>query len=120
MLAKAESERELLVSKGMSESLLEDLTKVVTEFEATSEQSRSSRRDHVGARADLAAVTVEIQDQVRLLDGLVRYRFGKDPELMAVWESARNVAGPFRSRITPPETGDGVVPPNPGDIAPAA
>lgn len=92
MLLKAETERELLVSKGMSETLLDDLAKAVSEFEATNEKSRASRRDHVRARADLAAVSVEIQEQVRLLDGLVRYRFGKDPEVMAVWESSRNVA----------------------------
>lgn len=114
MLAKAETERELLVGQGMSATLLEDLGKAVSEFEATLEKSSAGRRDHVGARADLAAVTVEIMDLVRLLDGLVRYRFGDDPELMAAWLSARNVAGPFlRAKVTPPGPGD-------GNVAPAA
>ena len=65
-------------------------------------------------------MTVEILVQVRLLDRLVRYRFGDDPELMAAWESARNVTGPFRTKVTPPEASDGVVPPKPGDVGPAA
>lgn len=39
----------------------------------------------------MSTVTVEIMDLVRLVDGLVRYRFGDDPELMAAWKSARNV-----------------------------
>ena len=120
MLAKAASQRELLVSRGMSETLLDDLSKAVGEFETTFETSRAGRRDHVGARADLEAVAGDIVEQVRLLDGLVRYRFGNSPELMAAWNSARNVVGPFRSRGTPPATGGGLDPSTPGDIAPAA
>jgi len=37
------------VSKGMSETLLEDLRKGVPEFETSLEASRQGRRDHVGA-----------------------------------------------------------------------
>jgi len=33
-----------------------------------------------------------------LLDGLVRYRFGDNAELMGAWASARNVHGPVRSK----------------------
>jgi hypothetical protein len=38
---------------------------------------------------------------VRLLDGLVRYRFGDNPELMGAWASAHNVLGPFKSKAEP-------------------
>ena len=34
----------------------------------------------------------------RLLDKVVRYRFGDNPELMGAWESARNVAGSFQTK----------------------
>jgi hypothetical protein len=44
-----------------------------------------------------------------LLDGLVRYRFGDNPELMGAWASARNVMGPFRSKAEP-EVGAGEAP----------
>ena len=60
------------------------------------------------ASADLNAVFTEISQQVRLLDGLVRYRFGAKPELMAAWASARNVEGPFRSKAEP--TAESVTP----------
>jgi len=48
-------------------------------------------------------------EQVRVLDGLVRYRFGDSAELMGAWASARNpslrsgqvVLGPFK-----PKAGD--------------
>ena len=58
--------------------------------------------DPQGLSADLQAVTAEIHEQVRLLDGLVRYRFGDNAELMGAWASARNVLGPFRSKSEPP------------------
>ncbi len=51
--------------------------------------------------ADLDSVVSEISQQVRLLDGLVRYRFGGNAELMGAWANARNVQGPFRSHGEP-------------------
>jgi hypothetical protein len=119
VLAKAEAQKDLLVSRGMSVTLLEDLSKGVAEFESTLEASRAGRRDHVGASADLEAVSSEIVEQVRVLDGLVRYRFGSNRELMGGWQSARNVTGPPRSRATS-SPDEGVAPVSPGDIAPAA
>jgi hypothetical protein len=98
MLEKATAQKDLLVSRGMSETLLDDLAATIVEFEQTLEASRAGRREHVGASADLSAVGAEIAEQVRLLDGLVRYRFGDNAELMGAWASARNVLGPFRSK----------------------
>jgi hypothetical protein len=98
MLEEATAQKDLLVSRGMPEKLLEDLSQALTEFENTLEASRTGRREHVGASADLQAVAAEITRQVRLLDGLVRYQFGEQPELMGAWASARNVLGPFRSK----------------------
>ncbi len=44
--------------------------------------------------------------QLRLLDKVVRYRFGDNAELMGAWESARNVAGSFQTK-NEPESGAG-------------
>ena len=55
----------------------------------------------MGASADLRAVMAEISEQAKVLDGIVRYRFGDNAELMGAWASAHNVAGPFRSRTEP-------------------
>lgn len=97
MLEHATAQKALLVSRGMSETLLDDVAGAIAELEKSLEATRTGRRDHVGASADLEAITVEIKEQVQLLDGLVRYRFGNDAELMGAWRSARNVAGPFKS-----------------------
>ena len=71
------------------------------EFEQTIEATRAGKREHIGASADLEAVAAEIAEQVRVLDGLVRYRFGDNAELMGAWRSARNVLGPFKTKNEP-------------------
>ncbi len=121
MLEKATAQKELLVRRGMSASLLDDLTATLGEFEKTLEATRAGRRDHTGASADLEAVTAEIAEQVRVLDGLVRYRFGDNAELMGAWASARNVLGPFKARSEPPAD-DGQAPAGTGPeaVKPAA
>jgi hypothetical protein len=51
-------------------------------------------------------VAADISRQLRLLDKVVRYRFGDNAELMGAWESARNpslrsgqvVAGSFQTK----------------------
>src|SRR2546422_860660 len=81
--------------------------------EAASSSRRWKRRragaTNVGASADLQAVAAEVAEQVRVLDGLVRYRFGDDAELMGAWASARNVLGPFKPK-TEPGTGGNETP----------
>ena len=109
MLEKATAQKELFVSRGMSPMLLEALAGALGEFEKTLEASREGRRNHVGASADLKAVAAEIKEQVRVLDGLVRFRFGENAELMGAWASARNVLGPFKTKVEP-EAGDGQTP----------
>ena len=106
MLEHATAQRAVLLSRGMSETLLDDIAAAVLELEHTLEATRAGRRDHVGASTDLEAIVTEIGEQVRLLDGLVRYRFGNNIELMGAWGSARNVAGPLRSKPEP-EVGAG-------------
>jgi len=99
MPREATAQKELFVSRGMSPTLLDALAGALGEFEKTLEASREGRRTHVGASADLKAVAAEIKEQVRVLDGLVRFRFGENAELMGAWASAGNVLGPFRSQV---------------------
>jgi len=40
-------------------------------------------------------------EEWNLLDGLVRFRFGENRELMGAWASARNVLGPFKTKNAP-------------------
>jgi hypothetical protein len=101
ILELATAQKDVLVGLGMREQVLGELAAALGEFEQTLEASRAGRREHVGASADLKAVVAEIAEQVRLLDGVVKYRFGDNAELMGAWASARNVLGPFK-----PKAGD--------------
>ena len=62
-----------------------------------------------GASADLRAVMAEVSEQVKVLDGVVRYRFGDNAELMGAWASVHSVVGPFRTH-TEPQVGGGETP----------
>ncbi len=97
-LENATTHKEALVSLGMTQKVLDELTAALGEFEQTLEATRTGRREHVGASADLEAVAAEIAEQVQLLDGVVQYRFGDDAELIGAWASARNVLGPFKPK----------------------
>jgi len=101
ILEKATAQKDALVSLGMSVQVLDELAKALGEFEQTLEATRAGRRGHVGASAELEALDREIAGQVKLLDRLVRYRFGDNAELMGAWASARNVVGPFKTKNDP-------------------
>jgi hypothetical protein len=102
LLAAGQALRDPLVKAGMSETLLDDLAKMVAEFEAASEAARTGRRDHMGARLELDSITTELTEQVHLLDGITRYRFGVDSDVMGEWKAARMVLGRPRNGAVPP------------------
>jgi hypothetical protein len=109
MLGKATEHKDALLTHGMSPALVDALADAVGDFEQALGSSREGRRGHVGASADLKAVARAIKAQIRVLDGLVRFRFGDQPELMGAWASARNVLGPFKTK-NEPEAGGGQTP----------
>jgi hypothetical protein len=83
------------------DSLVEDLK----EFDRVMGQGSEGRRVHIAAGVELDVVADEVVEIVRVLDGLNRFRFADDPDLLAAWRAASNVIGP-------PRTG--------GEIKPAA
>lgn len=102
MLEQGQAQRELLLEHGLAERLLDDLAAAVDDFDASVVESNEGRRDHVGARAELKAVSDEVMQLVELLDGLNRYRFGGNAELRAAWESTRKVVvGPRSAEQLP-------------------
>lgn len=97
LVAAAENQRGLLLRHGMSDTTLEQINGLVAEVEAASEVARTARRGHMGARAELDVITAQLMDEVRLLDGITRFRFGDDPEVMVEWKAARQVLGVRRN-----------------------
>lgn len=86
--------KELLTRFGMPENFLTELGTALDLFEEALNQKHNGRAAHVGARAELTAVTAEIMLIVKQLDALNRFRFRKDAESLAAWTSARDIAWP--------------------------
>jgi hypothetical protein len=90
--------------------LLEELTAMITDFEASAKSVRTGRRDHIGAGEDLEAVALTLMEVV-VIAGITRYRFGDDRDIMAEWRAARQIPGQSRRAGKPVQ---------PVDIRPAA
>lgn len=91
MLSAATAQKELLVGDGLGTTFVDDLTQAIATFDASTSNASASKLDHIGARAELAAVARECVRMIRVLDGLNRQRFAADPELLAEWMSAQNI-----------------------------
>jgi hypothetical protein len=109
LLVAAEGQRDLLAKQGLVLASLDEIRRMVADFEAATETARTARRDHIGARADLEVIAAELVEQVKVLDGITRYRFGKDPEVMVEWKAARQLLGAPQNGATPPATKPGAV-----------
>lgn len=104
MVEEARQQKELLVKHGLVEDMLDALGQSLDEYDQAVERGAEGRRIHIGAAANLEAVSDEVVQIVRLLDGYNRHRFAGDPNLLAGWQAASNVIGP-------PHPADKPVPP---------
>ncbi len=108
--ATAATHRELLQRYGMPQTFPDDLGRMLGEFEAALNDEHAGQAAHVGAHADLEAVTAEVMQLVRQLDALNRFRFRNDAEALGAWRSARNVPWPLGERQDRARGGDDVRP----------
>jgi hypothetical protein len=124
ILTEAQNEKELLGRFGMVEPAPSSLAEALGQFDRAVERGLTGRRAHVGARAELEAIADEVLQQVRQLDGLIRFRFANDAEALAAWRSASNKIGPARGSGAVAQRGSKdvspVAPPASGAIEPAA
>ena len=121
LLEKGLAQKDLLAKHGLAEKLLEDLGAAVDELDASVTASNEGRREHVGARAELRAMSDELMVLVEMLDGVNRYRFSGNAELQAAWRSARKVVVGPRAAEAATEAPQAVAPQAAsGDVRPAA
>ena len=124
LLEQGVAQKEVLVKHGLSDKLLDDLTAAVADFDASVAETNGGLNDHVLAGAELRRVSDEIMQLVAMMDGVNRYRFEREPQLLVAWESAKHV-------VTGPQTeeekngGEAGTPaepaqPAPGEVKPAA
>ena len=118
LVAAAQEQRDLLVAAGMAPALLEQLRGMVTAFETASEEARAARLSRIGARADLEEIAGDLMEEVRVLDGINRWRFGKNPEVLAEWQAARHLpASSTPEQAAPSQPATAL---DPSKVAPAA
>jgi hypothetical protein len=103
--ATGAAHKELLIRYGMTESFPDELNATLDLFEQTLNQQHNGRAAHVGASAELGAVTAELMLIIHQIDALCRFRFRKDAESLAAWKSARDVAWPMPPKEAPPAGG---------------
>ncbi|HWN18250.1 MAG TPA: hypothetical protein VNO19_04960 [Gemmatimonadales bacterium] len=121
MVEEAQQQQELLVKHGLVAEVLDSLSQSLDQFDQAVERAAEGRRVHIGAAANLQAVSDEVVQIVRLIDGYNRHRFATEPDLLAAWTAACNVIGPARTGGQPDgRTDKPSDPPPQGQIKPAA
>ena len=116
MQLEADTNREVLVKRGLSESVLVQFGRLLDEFDAAVALGIDGRSRHMGATAELRRLGVEIARTVRVMNGRNRLRFEENAQVLASWLAASSVLGTPRGGS--PET----VPSQPpaGEVRPAA
>jgi hypothetical protein len=99
----AATHQELLIRYGMDQNFIAELNAALDRFEKVLNEKHAGRAAHVGARAELGAVTAECMLIVQQLDALNRFHFRKDAESLAGWKSARDVAWPLSPPMGQPQ-----------------
>ena len=99
-IAEVEARKDFFIRFGMDPTTPDTLKQVLVDFSEAVDDGRAGRRAHVGARAELDHVGADIMTTVNHLDGIIRHHFKDNPELLAAWESARDVAWPS-SKVEP-------------------
>jgi hypothetical protein len=118
MLEEGQANKEVLAKYGLADKLFEDLGAAVDEFDTSVAETNEGLRSHVGARAELQALGEEVVLLVGMLDGLNRYRFEHDAQLLAAWKSARHVqSGPQIKEVA---AAPAPAPTSGGEVKPAA
>ncbi|HEX6614795.1 MAG TPA: hypothetical protein VF046_00675 [Gemmatimonadales bacterium] len=122
MLEQGKAHKDVLMKHGLSERLLDDLDAALGELDASLAETVGGRQNHVLAGAELRRLSEELVRLVRMMDGINRYRFEHEPQLLVAWESAKHiVAGPQTEATDEkpaPSAGPAFAPP--GEVSPAA
>jgi hypothetical protein len=73
---------------------------------------------HVGGSFELDAVADEVVQVVKVMNGLNRFRFARDGELLRSWEAASDIVATPQPAEDAPAPGG--TPPPGGEVRPAA
>jgi hypothetical protein len=97
-VSHARQQEHEFVANGLSPTLLDEVLKLVAEVQETTSKFNKGNRESIGGLVGLRELAAKLSDTVRVLDGIYRYHFGDDSDLMAEWEMVRALAPVPRSR----------------------
>jgi hypothetical protein len=117
LVQDATTHKELLVKYGLADTTLTALEQSLADFDAAVSQGLEARVRHVGASAKLEAVAAEVVQIVKVMDGLNRFRFRNEPDLLAEWKSVSRVQDYVRQ---PDAAAPAAGTPTAGQVKPAA
>lgn len=101
-LAEAQVNKDRLVAYGLTTIMLDTLAANIEAYAGALLRQRTAHTAQVGAVSDLKQVSKEVMRLLKALHAIHRLRFKGDGELLAAWNSARNVAWPMTDRVDPP------------------
>jgi hypothetical protein len=91
MFDAARSNQDALRKHGLSVTMLDDLEKVLAEYDALGEALNRHHTTRAGASVDLHRVAKDIVAVVRVLDGHNRLRWRDDARMLAAWRTASTI-----------------------------
>lgn len=97
-VSHAREREDEFVANGLSPTLLDEVDKLVDEIKETTSAFNKANMRRIGGVAGLKELAAKLSDTVRILDGIYRYHFGDDSDLMAEWDMVRALAPVPRSR----------------------
>ena len=95
LLAAATPQKELFISLGLGDTLLDELSQLLDQMDGSTTAAHSSRTGHIAARTDLPNLMNECGRDIAVLGTYYRATQPKNSEVLAAWNSARKVPGPF-------------------------
>jgi hypothetical protein len=114
MAAEAVTHKELLVKYGLADTAMQGLTQSLADLDAAMQEGVEGRLAHVAATAKLDALAGEVVELVQGMDGLNRFRFRDQPDMLAAWKSASAVVEVSPSKFPDAPAADA------GEVKPAA
>ena len=100
-VSRARTREATLQKYGLAAGRLDEISALISQFEASIADKRSGNAAHVLANASLADLAEEIRESLRHLDALYRRPLRSNPDLKAAWERARAITR-SRKKEAPP------------------
>lgn len=98
MNEQAMAEHDRFLRHGLQPGCCEQLAAQLVEYERIRSDGAMALADRRSATVEMQRVRKALMERLHQLDGVIRYRFRDRPEILAAWESARNIPWPRVSR----------------------